>query len=59
MSLPTFFNLYKDLIAIPSISSTDPSWDQSNLKIINQLATWLEELGFKNEIKDALEEKPV
>ena len=52
MSLPTFLNLYKDLIAIPSISSTDPSWDQSNLKIINQLAAWLEELGFKNEIKE-------
>ncbi len=47
MSLPTFINLYKDLIAIPSISSTDSSWDQSNLQVINQLAAWLEELGFK------------
>lgn len=52
MSLPTFINLYKDLIAIPSISSTDSSWDQSNLAVINQLASWLEELGFKNEIKE-------
>ncbi|HEY7866078.1 MAG TPA: acetylornithine deacetylase [Psychromonas sp.] len=51
MALPSFLNLYKDLIAIPSISSTDPSWDQSNLKVINQLASWLEELGFKNEIQ--------
>ena len=50
MSLPTFMNLYKDLIAIPSISSTDTSWDQSNSSVINQLATWLEELGFSNEI---------
>ncbi|MFT6904723.1 MAG: acetylornithine deacetylase [Oleiphilaceae bacterium] len=52
MSLPTFLNLYKDLIAIPSISSTDSSWDQSNLNVINQLASWLEELGFKNEIQE-------
>jgi acetylornithine deacetylase len=52
MSLPTFLNLYKDLIAIPSISSTDSSWDQSNLKVINQLASWLETLGFKNEIQE-------
>jgi len=52
MSLPPFLNLYKDLIKIPSISSTDPTWDQSNLDVINQLATWLETLGFKNEIKE-------
>ena len=52
MSLPTFINLYKDLIALPSISSTDTSWDQSNLTVINQLATWLEELGFHNEITE-------
>ncbi|WP_019615924.1 acetylornithine deacetylase [Psychromonas ossibalaenae] len=52
MSLPDFINLYKDLIAIPSISSTDPSWDQSNLQVINQLASWLEELDFDCEIKE-------
>jgi acetylornithine deacetylase len=52
MALPTFINLYKNLIALPSISSTDTSWDQSNLAVINQLATWLEELGFNNEITE-------
>jgi len=52
MSLPTFLNLYKDIIAIPSMSSSDPTYDQSNLNVINQLASWLEELGFKNEIKE-------
>ena len=52
MSLPTFINLYKDLIILPSISSTDPSWDQSNLAVINQLASWFEELGFSNEITE-------
>jgi len=52
MSLPTFLNLYKALIAIPSISSSDPSWDQSNLKVINQLATWFEALGFTCQITE-------
>jgi len=52
MSLPTFINLYKDLIALPSISSMDSSWDQSNLTVINQLASWLEELGFSSEITE-------
>ena len=52
MTLPSFTHLYKDLIAIPSISSTDTSWDQSNLAVINQLASWLEELGFTNEISE-------
>lgn len=52
MSLPKFMHLYKDLIALPSISSTDPSWDQSNAKVINQLANWLEELGFRSEISE-------
>lgn len=52
MSLPTFTGLYKGLIALPSISSTDASWDQSNLSVINQLATWLEELGFINKITE-------
>jgi len=52
MPLPTFLNLYKDLIAIPSMSSGNPSWDQSNLAVINQLAAWFEELGFKISITE-------
>lgn len=52
MSLPSFINLYKDLISIPSISSTDTSWDQSNQQVITQLATWFDDLGFKTEISE-------
>lgn len=54
MSLPTFIDLYKDLIKLPSISSTDSSWDQSNLTVINQLAEWLTELGFETEVTEVL-----
>lgn len=35
------------LIAIPSVSSQDPGLDQSNLKVINQLAEWAESIGFR------------
>lgn len=52
MALPAFINLYKDLIAIPSISSTDKSWDQSNQQVITQLATWFDDLGFQTEITE-------
>ena len=31
-SLPSFFSMYQQLIAIPSISATDPKWDTSNKK---------------------------
>jgi acetylornithine deacetylase len=34
------------LISRSSISSTQPSWDQGNLEVIQLLATWFEELGF-------------
>jgi acetylornithine deacetylase len=51
-NLPKFMDLYKDLIAIPSISSPDSQWDQSNVAIINQLSTWLETLGFHCEISE-------
>lgn len=52
MSLPSFITLYKDLIKLPSISSTDRAWDQSNLAVINQLAQWFSELGFSVEIRE-------
>ena len=52
MSLPVFMDLYKNLIKLPSISSTDNACDQSNLSVINQLAEWLTELGFTTEISE-------
>ena len=45
-----FFQLYRDIIAIPSISSTDPAWDQSNQGVIQLLADWFTQLGFAIEI---------
>ncbi len=45
-----FFSLYKNIIAIPSISSTDPRWDQSNEAVIRLLADWFGQLGFQCEV---------
>jgi acetylornithine deacetylase len=44
--LPDFTQAISQLIAQPSISSSQASWDQSNQSIINLLATWFEALGF-------------
>lgn len=45
-----FFQMYRDIIAIPSISSTDPAWDQSNLPVIQLLSDWFSQLGFRCEL---------
>lgn len=50
MSNPDFFKMYSDIIAQPSISSTDPAWDQSNKGVIELLASWFENLGMTVEI---------
>ncbi|MCB1678162.1 MAG: acetylornithine deacetylase [Halioglobus sp.] len=39
------------LVSTPSVSSTDPGWDQGNRAVIDLLATWLGELGFATEIQ--------
>ncbi|OIM97921.1 acetylornithine deacetylase [Idiomarina sp. MD25a] len=57
MSIPSFFNMYQALIARPSISSLDPSWDHSNKAVIELLADWLEQLAFDVEIQP-LNNKP-
>jgi len=41
----------RQLVATPSVSSTDPSWDQGNRDVIDLLASWLEDLGFSTEIQ--------
>ncbi|MBL4856645.1 UNVERIFIED_ORG: acetylornithine deacetylase [Idiomarina abyssalis] len=51
-ALPSFFSMYQQLIAQPSISSIDPKWDHSNQKVVNLLAEWLEILGFECEINE-------
>jgi len=43
--------MMRQLIAIPSISCTNPALDQGNRQVIDTLATWLEDLGFSTEIQ--------
>lgn len=45
-TLPNFTQAISQLIAQPSISSSQASWDQSNEGVINLLAAWFETLGF-------------
>lgn len=49
-SLPTLLTLMQQLIETPSVSCTNPSIDQSNRAVIDLLAQWLEDLGFRCEI---------
>ena len=48
--LPTFRQMLTQLVAEPSVSSTSPDIDRSNLRVIEHLANWLEDLGFQAEI---------
>ena len=50
-TLPPFIELYSKLIAIPSISATDATLDQSNETLIHQLAEWFTTLGFNVEVQ--------
>jgi acetylornithine deacetylase len=44
--------MLSDLIAIPSVSCTDPALDQGNRPVIDLLANWLTPLGFQCEIME-------
>lgn len=46
MQLPGFKEIYSGLISTSSISSTDPSWDEGNLQVIEKLEAWLSDIGF-------------
>ncbi|MDC7825731.1 acetylornithine deacetylase [Pseudomonas sp. BLCC-B13] len=52
MSLPSLQDQFAALIATPSVSCTQPHWDQSNRAVIDLLAGWLAELGFACEIQE-------
>ena len=52
MPLPSLKEQLAALIAAPSVSCTQPSWDQSNRAVIELLADWLGELGFTCEIQE-------
>ena len=47
---PTLLEMIEQLVAIPSVSSTQAQFDTSNKPIINCLANWLDDLGFQIEI---------
>ena len=42
----------RQLVATPSVSSTDPTWDQGNRAVIDLLAEWLSAMGFHTEIQE-------
>jgi len=47
--LPPLRTLLQRLIAEPSVSSVDPEWDQSNVRVVDLLEGWLADLGFRTE----------
>ena len=49
MNTPGLIPMIRDLIATPSVSSTQPGWDQSNEAVIDLLEGWLQPLGFRVE----------
>jgi acetylornithine deacetylase len=51
MNLPPFIEIYRALIATPSISATEEALDQSNESLINLLAGWFSDLGFNVEVQ--------
>lgn len=46
----TFLQQLTQLVAQPSVSCTDPALDQGNLTVVELLAGWLENAGFRCEI---------
>ncbi|MBL3590276.1 MAG: acetylornithine deacetylase [gamma proteobacterium endosymbiont of Lamellibrachia anaximandri] len=50
MKTPNLMEMTRTLIAAPSVSSVNPSWDMGNQPVIEILSSWLESLDFKIEI---------
>jgi acetylornithine deacetylase len=46
---PPLQDILGRLVAIPTVSSSDPAFDQGNLALIEQLEDWLQPLGFNCE----------
>ena len=51
MPLPSMKEQFAALIAVPSVSCTQPTLDQSNRGVIDLLASWLGDLGFNCDIQ--------
>ncbi|MBT8765820.1 acetylornithine deacetylase [Metapseudomonas boanensis] len=54
MSVPDLKSQFAALIAAPSVSCTQPNWDQSNQSVIDLLASWLTDLGFQCEVQQVV-----
>lgn len=52
MPLPSLKQQFSQLISLPSVSCTQPEWDQSNLPVVEQLAQWFGEFGFACELQE-------
>jgi acetylornithine deacetylase len=46
----------RQLVSTPSVSSPDPLWDQGNRAVIDLLANWLGDMGFRTEIQEVSED---
>lgn len=49
--IPDTLAMIRALVGRPSVSCTDPRYDQSNLPVIHLLAEWAEGLGFRVDIR--------
>ena len=49
--VPDFLTMFDRLLASPSVSCTEPEWDQGNRGVCELLAEWLQALGFRCEIQ--------
>ena len=47
---PSYTEMLRQLVALPSISSNNPRIDRSNLQVVELLASWLKNLDFEVEI---------
>lgn len=56
MAIPSTIELLTDLVAIPSVSSTEPQWDQSNAPLIARLAEVLNQLGAEVSLHEVIGE---
>jgi len=52
VELNNFESLLAELVAISSVSATDPAWDQSNEGVIRCLESWFNRLGFKCDVRE-------
>ena len=50
MPMPDALAMMRQLVSIPSVSSVSPDIDMGNLKVVELLAEWLQELNFTVEI---------